>query len=121
MEKWDTIDVDDCPHFRTGVTRLVQHVYKQTGRPLKGGGNSLYYNQIQFRFIEGKPHTTVVQIAEGCDLGAEMVCIPLQAVRTASLAAWLASNLKDNFTGLLYDCTRPHDYAKVWQQKGRTS
>lgn len=81
--------MDDCPQFRAGVTRLVQHVYQQTGRPLKGGGNSLYYNQIQFSFLEGKPYTTVVQIAEGCGFGAKMVCYHC----TASVTAWVASNL----------------------------
>lgn len=75
MGAWDTLDLEDCPQFQLRVTRLVQHVYKQTGRYLKGGGDSLHYNQIWFSFIDSQPHTTTIQIAEGHDAapGADMV------------------------------------------------
>ena len=44
MTEWHTIDVEDLASFQARIFRLVKHVYKQDGRPLKGGGHSLYWN-----------------------------------------------------------------------------
>ena len=47
MSEWHTTDVEDLASFQARIFRLVKHVYQQDGRPLKGGGQSLYWNQTR--------------------------------------------------------------------------
>ena len=72
---WHTVDVEDLPDFQPRIVELVRHVYRQTGRPLKGGGNSMHYNQTRVSHHTEQRQTAYVNIAEGHDdaPGARMV------------------------------------------------
>ena len=49
------------------IVDLVRHLYRPTGRPLRGGGDSLHFNQIQVNYHDAQRYTSFVNIAEGDD------------------------------------------------------
>ena len=89
MNGWSEVDLQSLPQFSADIRRLVQHVYKERGRALRGSGTSMHWTQVKVRYKTSQPHTAYVQIADRWEdaPGASMVC-PLSSsprCRTTSL------------------------------------